>query len=80
MDKDSVYRQFTQLMREVFDDDQLTPGREMTAQDIEGWDSARMIDLITSVEIRFNVQFSTRQIDRLRTVNDFLDLIEETAA
>ena len=68
------------MFREIFDDEDLVLEPEMTAEDVKGWDSARMVEIITAAESRFGVRFSTREIDRLRCVGDFIDLIERKAS
>lgn len=67
----------TQIFRETFDDDQLVLTVMTAARDIKGWDSAKMVFLILAVEENFGVRFSSKEIDRLRSIGDWIVLIEE---
>ena len=46
---------------EVFDDDTLEIAPEMTANDVDGWDSLSHVNLIVAVEARFNIRFSQKE-------------------
>lgn len=72
---DAILVGLTGLFREVFDDDALVVGPETDADDVEGWDSGKMIELIVAAEARFGVKFTTREIDALANVGDFARLI-----
>ena len=78
---DELLLQLQELFREVFDDDELILRPEMTAKDIEGWDSLRHVDLIIATEARFRVKFATAEIARLadrdRNIGSFLELIAQ---
>ncbi len=58
--------QMQDVFRDVFDDEELTLAAEMTAQDIDGWDSLMHINLIIAVERRFGVKFATAEISGLK--------------
>jgi len=48
----------------------------MKARDIPSWDSAKMVMLILAVEESFDVRFRSREIDALRSVGDWVRLID----
>lgn len=50
------------------DDLTLTP--DLTADRVAGWDSFRHIELILAAEARWDIKFSTRELDALRSVGD----------
>jgi len=58
--------QMQEVFRDVFDDEELTLADEMTALDIDGWDSLMHINLIIAVERRFGVKFATAEISGLK--------------
>jgi acyl carrier protein len=68
--------QLTEIMRDVFDDDNIKPIEAMTAHDVEEWDSLSHIRLIVSIEKRFNIKFTNAEVERLRNVGDLLNAIE----
>ncbi|WP_020176578.1 acyl carrier protein [Methyloferula stellata] len=70
----------TEIFRENFDDEKLVLTMKTTAGDIAGWDSAKMVMLVLAVEERFDVRFRSREIDALRSIGDWVALIEAAAA
>jgi acyl carrier protein len=75
MDTDTIYERLTPVFREVFDEDDLTPHAQMTAADVDMWDSLSNIRLVVAVEEEFGIQFTTAQITGLGNVGEFVDLI-----
>jgi acyl carrier protein len=58
----------------VFDDDELVLKPDLTANDVEGWDSLAHIRLILSVQKKFGVKFSPVEMNRLKNVGDLVAL------
>jgi acyl carrier protein len=71
---DPILAGLTSVFREVFDDDELVLKPEMTAEDVDGWDSLAHIRLILSVQKAFGVKFSPVEMNRLKNVGDLLAL------
>jgi acyl carrier protein len=65
------------VFQEVFDDDTIEVFNEMTANDIEEWDSLMHISLIVSAEEEFDVRLSSAEIGGLKDVGQMIDLIEK---
>ena len=79
MAQDQVLEMLTDVFREVFDDDTIELKPEMTAQDIEAWDSMNHIRLILSVERRFNFRLPSTKVGNLKNVGDLTELIRAYA-
>lgn len=75
MDADSVAARLTELFREVFEDDSIVLRHEMTAGDIDGWDSMAHLRLILSIERHFKVRLPSTKVARLKNVGDMLELV-----
>lgn len=65
----------TGVFHEIFDDSRIAIRRDMTAKDIEGWDSFNHVRLIVAIEERFGINFSTTEVADLRDVGELIDLI-----
>jgi acyl carrier protein len=63
------------VFENVLEEDGITITREMTAQDIEKWDSLRHIQLISEVEKTFGIKFKLREVLSMKNVGDLIDLI-----
>lgn len=75
MDEQQIYAQLEGIFQDVFDEDsiQLTP--QLSAKDVDGWDSLTHIQMLT-VERAFKVKFSTSEIGKLENVGDLVGLIK----
>lgn len=70
-----VREKVQEVFREVFDDDGIELFDEMTAEDIEDWDSLAHIQLIVSIEKCFNIKFTTEEVLKLKNVGEFISLV-----
>jgi acyl carrier protein len=74
MQSSEIYQQLGGIFADVFDEEiALKP--ELTADDVDGWDSLTHIRLIISVEKAFKIKFSTSEVGKLKNVGEFVDLI-----
>ncbi len=67
----------TPIFRSVFNEPALILSRNITAKDVNNWDSLNHIMLIVQIEEMTNLSFSTNQLVKLNNVGDFVDLILE---
>jgi acyl carrier protein len=75
MTGDEILQTLSEVFRDVFDDDSIALRRETTSEDINGWDSQAHVTLVVATEMRFGIKFRTAELERLRNVGDFVDLI-----
>ena len=68
--------ELTAIFRTVFDQQNLEINEQMTAADVEGWDSISHVSLIVAIEEHFRVRFSTAEIAALKNVGDIMSLLE----
>ena len=66
-----------QIFRMVFDDETIQISPEMTANDVDGWDSLSHINLITTIEAKFNIRFTQKELLRQRNVGNLLVDIDQ---
>lgn len=75
MTQEQIYNRLTQVFRNVFDDDSIRLSPATTAADIPDWDSLSHTSLIAATEARFGVKFKTAELESLRNVGHFVDVI-----
>jgi acyl carrier protein len=76
MDEAQIYSRLAEIFEDVFDEDTIEITPEMSAKDVDGWDSLTHIRLILTIEKAFKIKFSTSEIGRLETVGDLVSLIK----
>ena len=76
MQEAQIYDKLTKLFSDVFDDDSIKLTPQLTAKDVDGWDSLTHIRLILTVEKAFKIKFSTADIGKLDNVGALVALIQ----
>jgi acyl carrier protein len=61
-----IYGALTEIFRDVFMRDDMILKPELSAKDVEGWDSFKQIDIMMAIEERFDIRMTTREIDGRR--------------
>ncbi len=80
MNNEEITGKLKSVFEKVFQEKDLTITREMTAKDIEKWDSLRHIQLINEVETAFGIKFRLREVLSMKNVGDLIDLIHAKKA
>lgn len=70
----------TEVFREVFDDEEIKLEPQMTADDIEGWDSLSHVNLIIAIEIKFELEFTQKEIRSFANVGEMATCIKSKLA
>ena len=68
------------IFRDVFDDEDIQINVDMTANDIDEWDSLAQIRLILQIEKRFSLHFDASEIEKLENVGQMAELISQKQA
>ena len=73
---DDTLAKLQDICREVFEDPSLRLTVETTAEDVPNWDSFNHLNIVAAVEQRFGVHFRTSEIESLKNVGDFVEMID----
>ncbi len=65
----TVHKRLEAIFQSVIDDE-LSLSDEMTAADIEGWDSVAHINLMFSIESEFGIQFPGNELAEFRNIGE----------
>jgi acyl carrier protein len=76
VDEAQIYERLTRVFQDVFDDDSISVTPELSAKDVDGWDSVTHIRLMLTVEKAFRIKFSTSEISNLENMGDLVTLIK----
>ena len=66
-----------EIFRDIFDDETLIITEEMSANDIEDWDSLAQINLIIAIEKEFKVKFRLEEVSNLKNIGEMLELLSK---
>ena len=79
MDEPQIYARLAGIFRDVFDEDSIEITPELSAKDVDGWDSLVHVRLLLTVEKAFKIKFTTSEIGKLKNVGDLVALIQARA-
>lgn len=71
-----VTEKLTDVLREVFDDETIILCDELTADDVDAWDSLSHVNLIIAVEMAFGIEFKQSEILNFANVGELKQSIE----
>ena len=80
MNDDALYAKLSEIFHDVFDDESIVVAPQLTADDVDEWDSLSHIRLVLAIEKQFGLQFSAAEVSRLKNVGEFVALIRSKAA
>ena len=73
MTQQEIYPRLTQIMRDVFDDDDLVATPELTAHDVKEWDSVNHVTLVVAIEEAFGIKFKSAELEKMKNVGQLVD-------
>jgi len=80
MTKEEITNKLAVIFHEVFNDNSIVLRDDMTASDVDSWDSLTHMLMITKVEEELNIKFKLRELNKLKQVGDLVAVIESKLA
>jgi acyl carrier protein len=74
--REEVRNRLNLVFRDVFEDDTIEIFDEMTADDIDEWDSLMHVTLVVASEKEFGVRLSAAQVGKLKNVGAFISILQ----
>lgn len=65
----------TEVFHDVFDDETIILHNDLTADDVENWDSLSHMNLIIAIEIAFDIEFSQSEVISFANVGELKQAI-----
>lgn len=75
MEKEEIVKKLTPVFRKVFADNSLVITDELSALDVENWDSLSHMLLISEVEQEFSIKFKLKDLNKMANVGDMIAII-----
>ena len=75
MERNEVVNKLTVIFRKVFNSDSLVLTNELTANDVDHWDSLSHMILITEIENSFSIKFKLKELNKMRNVGEMIEII-----
>ena len=76
----SILDRIAEVLRDVFDDADLSVSEETTAADVDGWDSVVNVEVMVALERAFGVRFRTAELVGFENLGVLARTLEERIA
>jgi len=71
-----IQERLTKVFRTVFDNESITLTPDLTADDIDEWDSLSHINLMLAIELEFGIEFLQSEIQDFRNVGELIECVK----
>ena len=75
MSENEVTKRLNKIFNDIFIDSEFVFSRDLTANDIDEWDSLTHINLIVAIEKEFDISFTLDELEQQNNVGDTIDII-----
>lgn len=72
----NILQELQPIFQDIFDDEDLVVTNELSANDVEDWDSLSHIRLVVAIEKHFNIKFALGELKGLANVGEMVEIIE----
>ena len=75
MERTEIVEKLTAIFQKIFDRPDLTLTDDMTAEDVDYWDSLTHMVLVGEVEKEFGIKFKLKELNKMNAVGNLIDII-----
>ena len=76
MENNLILDGLTRIFRDITDNKDLVLTRDLTADDVEGWDSLNHTLIIAEIQKHFKIKFTLPEVLKLENIGDLMDTIK----
>ncbi len=76
MEKGEVSGKVRQIVISVLKHEKFEMRDDLTAADVDGWDSLTHMTIITEIEEAFGIKFKLKELNKLKNMGSLIDLIQ----
>ena len=77
MTQSEILERLKKIIGQVVGNVSIALNCDTTADEVPGWDSFNHINIIMAAEVEFGIRFKAAELEGLRNVGGFVDLIEK---
>ncbi len=74
---DALLADITDILRDVFDEDDLVVTPEFSRKDNELWDSMNHLNIVFALESKFRIKFGVVDIEEMQSVADIMNIVKK---
>ena len=75
MERTTITEKITPVFRKVLNEASLEITDQLSANDVDNWDSLSHMLLISEIESAFNIKFKLKELNKMKNVGDLISII-----
>ena len=75
MERDEIKNEVKKIFVSVLKNNNFEISDELTANDVDGWDSLSHMIIITEVEKKFEIKFKLKDLNKLNNIGNLIDIV-----
>jgi acyl carrier protein len=75
MERTTITEKITPVFRKVLNEASLEITDQLSASDVDNWDSLSHMLLISEIEAAFNIKFKLKELNKMKNVGDLISII-----
>ena len=76
MDRNDILEDIRNTLISVLKHEDFDMKDEMTAAEVNGWDSLSHITIISEIEEKFGIRFKLKELNKLKNMGTMVDLVQ----
>lgn len=76
MNKKELKEELKNIFQNIFEDDKIEITNDLSANDVDNWDSLTHMILINEIEEKLKIKFSLKDLNKLDNVGNLIDVID----
>ena len=76
MEKNAIIKKAEMIIRRVLKNEKFEWKGELTAEEVNGWDSLSHMIIITELENEFKIKFRLKELNKLGNLDSLISLIQ----
>jgi acyl carrier protein len=75
MERNEIKNEVKKIFVSVLKNNNFEIRDELTANDVDGWDSLSHMVIVTEVEKKFDIKFKLKDLNKLNNIGNLIDLV-----
>ena len=75
MERVEIRERIRKILITVLGHESFEMKEDLTAKDVDGWDSLTHMEIVTSIEKDFGVTFKLKELNKLKNMGTLIDLV-----
>ncbi|NOX45936.1 MAG: acyl carrier protein [Chlorobi bacterium] len=76
MERSEIEKKMTEVLTSVLKHQNFEIRDDLTAAEVEGWDSLNHMVIISEIEEKFDIKFKLRDLNKLKNMGSLIELIQ----